>query len=220
MVILRSIYPKNQIPVLLFIIVFLKKMIISDDYFKIFSHVIIYPSDHYAQSVSRKIRLGTDRLKQIPGRVYYMESLDLWNELVSFVSRHQIISLLWVITLGYVIYYQTIIWKDGLKLLNSRDAVDMYNHDLAALVDVRTTEEFMKGHLAGAVSVSSEDLLGQKFSQVERFKDKTIVVIGKGYDDVTAYKCAKNLKKKGYKSMILNGGMQEWTINNYPVVKG
>ena len=103
---------------------------------------------------------------------------------------------------------------------DAQSMVDMYNHDLAALVDVRTTEEFMKGHLAGAVSVSSEDLLGQKFSQVERFKDKTIVVIGKGYDDVTAYKCAKNLKKKGYKSVILNGGMQEWTINNYPVVKG
>ena len=110
--------------------------------------------------------------------------------------------------------------KDGLKLVNSRNAVEMYNHNTAALVDVRDVAEYSKGHLAGALSVPSKDLLEQKFTRVERYKEKTIVVIGKGYDDVVAYKCAKSLKKGGYKCVLLSGGMQEWLINNYPVVKG
>ena len=159
-------------------------------------------------------------LNQLSGRVYFMESLDFWNELVSFVGRHPIISLLWAITLGYTVYYQIVIWRDGLKLLNSKNAIEMYNHDKAVLVDVRDVGDYSGGHLAGAVSVSSKDLLELKFSQVERYKDRTIVVVGKGYDDLVAYKCAKSLKKGGYKSVILTGGMQEWTMNNYPVVKG
>ena len=107
-----------------------------------------------------------------------MESLDFWNELVSFVGRHPIISLLWAITLGYTVYYQIVIWRDGLKLLNSKNAIEMYNHDKAVLVDVRDIGEYSNGHLAGSVSVSSKDLLELKFSQVERFKDKTVVVVG------------------------------------------
>ncbi len=148
-----------------------------------------------------------------------MESFDFLTEAVSFCGRHPIISLLWVITLGYFIYYQVLIWVDGVKLLGSREAVEMFNRDRAVFADVRPGEEYDRGHLAGAVSVPAEDLLSGKFSLVEKYRAKTVVVVGKSFDDTSAYKCARNLKKGGFACVLLNGGMQDWISKSYPVVR-
>ena len=70
------------------------------------------------------------------------ESFDFLSELIDFVTKHPIISILWVSALGYTVYYQIVLLKDGLKLLESREAVDMYNHDKAVMLDVRAEDEY------------------------------------------------------------------------------
>ena len=147
------------------------------------------------------------------------ESFDFLSELIDFVTKHPIISILWVSALGYTVYYQIVLLKDGLKLLESREAVDMYNHDKAVMLDVRAEDEYRKGHLAGSVAVTSDDILSNRLSYVEKYKSKAVVVVGKDINDLSAYNCAKNLKKNGYQCFILKGGMDEWMAQNLPVVK-
>lgn len=147
------------------------------------------------------------------------ESFDFLSELIDFVTKHPIISVLWVSALGYTVYYQIVLLKDGLKLLESRAAVDMYNHDKAVMLDVRAEDEYRKGHLAGSVAVASEDILNNRLSYVEKYKSKAVVVVGKDINDLSAYNCAKSLKNNGYQCFILKGGMDEWIAQNLPVVK-
>ncbi len=89
-----------------------------------------------------------------------------------------------------------------MALLAKRDSLDLL------LLDVRTPEEFMQGHLPGATLIPVQ-VLEQEIHQIEAYKDKPVVVYCRsGNRSRTA---SKILAKHGFKIIYdMAGGIRQW----------
>lgn len=84
------------------------------------------------------------------------------------------------------------------------------------VLDVRTAEDFAKGHIPGALSIPLMDLPA-KLATLP--KDKTIVTYCGNITCALAPKAALKLAQAGFKVMELFGGFATWTEKGFPVQK-
>jgi rhodanese-related sulfurtransferase len=86
------------------------------------------------------------------------------------------------------------------------------------LVDLRKSEEAMSGHIPGAVSISSDDIV----AMMDKFpSDKKAPIILYSYDDKTAMSAFGTVREKGYANVsILEGGIKAWEKAGFPIQKG
>ncbi len=102
----------------------------------------------------------------------------------------------------------------GIKQVGPQEAVLLFNHDDALVLDVREQSEWADGHITRAKHIP----LGQiksKLGELEKFKDKPIVVVCRsGNRSNTA--CGL-LKKSGFQNLHnLAGGMIAWEQAGLP----
>ncbi|MEV6794436.1 metalloregulator ArsR/SmtB family transcription factor [Streptomyces sp. NPDC051320] len=86
-----------------------------------------------------------------------------------------------------------------------------------ALLDVRPVEEYLAGHIPGAVSIPAEELAGRINELPEGAE---IVVYCRGEYCVLAYDAVRLLTERGRKAIRLNDGMLEWRLAEMPVTAG
>ena len=84
------------------------------------------------------------------------------------------------------------------------------------IIDVRPKEEYLAGHLPGAVSVPLPEL---KFGIKNVPGDKEIVAYCRGKYCVMAPEAAKILNKKGFKTTILQDDVNSWRFAGLEVVR-
>lgn len=100
-------------------------------------------------------------------------------------------------------------------------AVDQFEQFIAKpevqLVDVRSSEEFMEGHIPGAtnVDVQSSDFVDRATSMLDKGK-KVAVYCRSGRRSANA---ASQLSKAGFKVTNLTGGIIGWQVAGKKVVK-
>ena len=107
--------------------------------------------------------------------------------------------------------------KRGGSTLTFHEATRMVNTGAAIIVDVRDNKEFKTGHIVDALNIPYQKL-SERASELEKYKDKTIVVVDKMGQH--AGSSGKLLREKGFSVNRLQGGMTEWVGQNLPVVKG
>lgn len=84
------------------------------------------------------------------------------------------------------------------------------------VVDVRPSDDYKKSHLPMALCVPMEELCAKMGALP---KDKTIVAYcGDQYCHLSAKACLE-LAQKGFKTMMLAGGMQAWLEKRFPTDK-
>lgn len=75
------------------------------------------------------------------------------------------------------------------------------------LLDVRTTGEFRRGHIVGALHIPVQEL-GRRWQELEGFREREIVVYcATGPRSVNAVNI---LQKRGFNAVNLRGGMKAW----------
>lgn len=149
-----------------------------------------------------------------------MEELDLYTEIVTYATHHQISTILWVIMFFYLLWLQFTIWKNGIKSVEAGVASMLYNHQGYGILDVRVKADYSAGHIVGSFLASVDDFKAGKFASTSKYVDKGLVIVGKDLDDPIAYNAACLLKKAGYKNtVILKGGMVDWVGRGLPVTK-
>jgi rhodanese-related sulfurtransferase len=84
------------------------------------------------------------------------------------------------------------------------------------IIDVRPREEYLTGHLPGAVSIPLPELKNE-IKNVPR--DKEIVAYCRGKYCVMAPEAAKILNKKGFKTTILQDDVNSWRFAGLEVVR-
>ena len=90
---------------------------------------------------------------------------------------------------------------DELKVLMAKNAV--------LVIDVRTAEEYAKGHIPGAVNINYTEV----FQQAEKFKGetRTLVAYCACAREMTSARAAVDLSQKGITgAKALVGGWDEW----------
>ncbi len=143
-----------------------------------------------------------------------MESLLLQDH---FLLRIE--NLLFVITA--IVSGSLLLWslvsQRGIKEIDTREAVQLINHQDALILDVRDDSEYASGHLPNSKHIPSEKI-EERWTELEKFKEKPIVMIYQG--GIRSNRPSLVLKKNGF-SQVLNlmGGIDAWKRASLPIVK-
>ncbi|MCC8997201.1 MAG: rhodanese-like domain-containing protein [Nitrosomonas sp.] len=143
--------------------------------------------------------------------------LSLFQNQSHFLLRLE--NLIFVITAavsGFMLLW-TLISQRGIKEIDTRVAVQLINYENALIVDVRDDSEFATGHLPNSKHIPTEKM-EERWSELEKYKDKPIVVIYRG--GVRSTNASHILRKNGFPKIYnLMGGIDAWKRANLPIVK-
>jgi rhodanese-related sulfurtransferase len=82
----------------------------------------------------------------------------------------------------------------------------------ATAVDVRSEEEWSEGHVPGAIHLPD----GDPEQATKPLEDGArLMVIAK--DGKLAVRAAKDLNEKGYDAVAVDGGMDDWVSEDFPI---
>lgn len=140
------------------------------------------------------------------------------HEYIEFFKAHPILSMAWV---GLFIAL-LVTWFKGavskVKHVNPQEAVLMVNKQDAQMVDVRSKEDFRRGHIVNAVNIPMAEIKNNTNTHLEKLKDKPIILVCNA--GMTSAQAGELLVKQGFEQVFsLKGGMGEWQSANLPVSK-
>jgi rhodanese-related sulfurtransferase len=102
----------------------------------------------------------------------------------------------------------------GVKQIGTQEAVLLFNHEDALVLDVREQSEWSDGHIAKARHIPLGKLK-DRLAELEKFKDKPIIAVCRS-GNRSGSACGV-LKKAGFENLHnLAGGMQAWEQAGLP----
>ncbi|WP_076588953.1 rhodanese-like domain-containing protein [Vibrio ostreicida] len=141
------------------------------------------------------------------------------QEYIEFFQQNMILSLVWV---GILIALVMNIVKSSTaayKEISAAQATHLMNRESGVIVDIRTKDEFRKGHITDAVHILPSDIKSGQLTSLEKHKSDPIIVVCK--TGQTAQESANLLSKAGFENVsLLKNGLSAWNEANLPLVKG
>ncbi len=102
----------------------------------------------------------------------------------------------------------------GFKQIGPQEAVLLFNHDDALVLDVREQSEWADGHISRAKHIPLGQLKN-RLSDLERYKDKPIVAVCRSGN--RSGSACRTLKNAGFQNLHnLAGGMIAWEQAGLP----
>lgn len=136
------------------------------------------------------------------------------QQLLEFVINHWILSTIWAALLAALLVTES---SKGGKGVSPQQATTLINTQDAKVVDLRTKDEFRKGHLPGAINIPSRDF-ANRMSELDNYKEKPLILVCK--TGTSAGASGALLAKAGFKQLHkLRGGVLEWQNSSLPLVK-
>ncbi|MDN3608429.1 rhodanese-like domain-containing protein [Vibrio ostreicida] len=141
------------------------------------------------------------------------------QEYIEFFQQNMILSLVWV---GILIALVMNIVKSSTavyKEISAAQTTHLMNRESGVIVDIRTKDEFRKGHITDAVHILPSDIKSGQLTSLEKHKSDPIIVVCK--TGQTAQESANLLSKAGFENVsLLKNGLSAWNEANLPLVKG
>jgi len=141
------------------------------------------------------------------------------QEIMQFVGRHPILSLAWIGLLAAVLFTTFKGLASKVKVITRGETTRLINQEDAVVVDVRSRDDFRKGHIANAVNVPAGDIKKGVFGELDKHKEKAVVVVCS--NGMASQEPANLLHKAGFaKVSLLKEGISGWSGENLPLVRG
>lgn len=141
------------------------------------------------------------------------------QEYIAFFQENMIFSLLWVGLLIALIMNIVKSATAAYKEITVAEVTSLLNRENGVVADIRTQEEFRKGHITDAVHILPSDIKAGNFGSLESRKSDPIIVVCKSGQ--TAQESANLLSKAGFEKVsLLKNGLIAWNEANLPLVKG
>ncbi len=141
------------------------------------------------------------------------------QEIMEFVRNHLILSLAWVALLVIVIVttFQGLFSK--VKVITRGEATHLINKENAVVVDIRSRDDFRRGHISGALHITAEEIKKGNFPELEKNKSQPIIVTCATGQSASA--AANQLTTAGFEKVtVLKEGISGWSGANLPLVRG
>ncbi|MDY7220217.1 rhodanese-like domain-containing protein [Denitrificimonas sp. JX-1] len=138
---------------------------------------------------------------------------DTLAKFLEFTTTHYMLSGAFLIIVALLIMQQS---RSSGRNLNTRELTALVNRDEAVVVDIRPKKEFQNGHIVDSINISN-DQLKNRMGELEKHKDKTIIVVCTS--GMHAGAACSELNKAGFTAARLSGGITGWRSENLPVVK-
>lgn len=139
------------------------------------------------------------------------------DRLLDYFTNHPLLAGAAVVMATLVLAYEIRRRGEHSAAVAPNQAIRMMNGG-AVLVDLRSTNQFKDGHIAGARNVPG-DQLASDAKALEKLAGKTLIL----YCDsgTTTAAAQRTLAAAGVKDVFsLRGGLAAWRQENLPVVKG
>jgi len=133
-------------------------------------------------------------------------------ELINFLIEHFYFSAPLVIVL--ILFFISNSKKGGTKI-SCQSLISLSNQDQALIVDLRSSEAFNSGHITASINIPVNDV-SRRSNEIINSTKSVVLVCEMGSSSTNA---GEILKKEGLKDIfILKGGINEWKMNNLPLV--
>ncbi|RUO63035.1 rhodanese-like domain-containing protein [Pseudidiomarina insulisalsae] len=140
------------------------------------------------------------------------------EQLLAFAADHYLMSILWVVLLIAIIVSYLSAATSKVKALTAQEATLLVNRNDGVFVDIRSVDEFRKGHIHGAIHLPAERIRKNDTAALDKYKSVPIVVVCA--TGMTAKAAAQQLTKAGYENVaLLQGGISAWQGASFPLVK-
>jgi rhodanese-related sulfurtransferase/DNA-binding transcriptional ArsR family regulator len=107
--------------------------------------------------------------------------------------------------------------RDTLEPVVRGDLLRRIEDGLAVVIDVRPADEFVQGHVPGAINIPLHTL---KRRLADLPKRKEIVAYCRGPYCVLSFDAVDTLRQKGFRARRLEEGFPEWKAAGFPVAAG
>jgi rhodanese-related sulfurtransferase len=107
--------------------------------------------------------------------------------------------------------------KEGMEPVNRDSLLKRVRTGAVVVLDVRPEEEYLAGHIIGAISIPLQDL-ERRLSELPR--NQEIVAYCRGPYCVLAIQAVEILRRKGFQAVRLEDGVQDWRAMGLPVAVG
>lgn len=104
--------------------------------------------------------------------------------------------------------------KDSLEPIPREELLERIQKDLVTVLDVRPPEEFIVGHVTGAVNIQLNELEAH-LKQLDTKQE--IVAYCRGPHCILAFDAVAKLREKGLNARRLKDGFPEWKLAGLPV---
>ena len=101
--------------------------------------------------------------------------------------------------------------------VTSLEAADLIKHEGPLILDVRTPNEYSRGHLQNSVLIPVQELQS-RYNELGNHRDREILIYCATGNRSTV--ASKILIDNGFKHIVnMRGGIYDWSKKNYPVVR-
>ena len=138
------------------------------------------------------------------------------EKLPEFIANHLfLVSLL--VAISSFLLWNIFAGSIGATQVLPVEVTRLINHENAEVLDLRSAEEFEKGHIINSVNLAAATL-EEKQKELEKYKDKTVILCcNQGQESI---RIARILKMKGLEKLFcLKGGIAAWQNANLPLTK-
>ncbi|WP_395479986.1 rhodanese-like domain-containing protein [Candidatus Curculioniphilus buchneri] len=140
------------------------------------------------------------------------------HEIAKFIEMHPILSLLWIIFLGAIVFTTLQGWFSKIHELARYEAIKLINRNDAIVIDLRKHEDYRKGHIVNSVNLAVDHVKPGNIKSLEKAKNQPIIVVCS--NGINARYFASNLSKSGFKQVyVLKEGISGWNEDNLPLIQ-
>lgn len=140
------------------------------------------------------------------------------QQYIDFFSNQPVLSIAWI-AIAVMLVQSLVKHKiSGVKSIDAQDAIMMINKQDAIVVDVRSVEDYKKGHIVNAKNIPVSQIDKGNFAEIEKHKESPIIVVCASGDRSSG--AAGKLTKAGFTQVHnLLSGMNGWASTNLPTTK-
>ena len=140
------------------------------------------------------------------------------QEFIEFAQRHTLLTVSWFAIFAMVIYTFFKSATEKFKTIQHPEAIRLINNEDAKVIDLRTLDEFQRGHIIDSINLLPSDSKNANLGKIEQHKEKPLILVD--LNGVNAPASAALLTKQGFsKVYVLKEGISAWMGANLPIVK-
>lgn len=137
---------------------------------------------------------------------------------IQFAKNHTLLVGSWVAIFVATIYVFVKSALSKVKTVSSAQAVALMNNQDAVVIDLRSIDEFKRGHIIGSQQLVPSDIKNKNLAKLEQHKDKPIIVVCA--NGISSNASAELLAKQGFNQVYtLHEGIAGWNASHLPLVK-
>ena len=128
---------------------------------------------------------------------------EFMPQAIEFAQKHTFLTIAWFAVLFMTLFTFFKSATQKYRVITNPEAVHLMNNEEAVVIDLRSIDEFQRGHIIG---------------KIEHHKEKPVIIVD--VNGVSSTTSAELLTKQGFEKVyVLKDGLTAWAGANLPLVK-